>query len=400
MGIFCTRVFIGMRRVYITEKQKRRVFTETAMLFEDGLITEATVQEIHDKYYGLIPYETFMKVLQADPTYDEQTPDKMGRYGKWLLSLYQNLHINRYDRENAREYLAAFDKFKHRIPDNDIMHYKTLTQLYNAVRPFLDNPDQATSKADEARRAKQGAERVYEDSEWLVIVPHTKEAAIYYGKGTRWCTSSTVAENMFDEYNKHGQLYVNIKKHPSPGEDGKYQFHFEEQQFKDADNTDLETPIAHELNMTDGLINFYLKRYGALATVSLFEDYWEYLPIEDLNGYFKGDGPEATLYWYNNKKMEFKPVFYGQETYPGLPCSILDNFTVNGRYIPIKAGHDYSHMTIVNLYDTERKRLVFPKPPKGRLYKDPTILGMKADNKTGTVTVQYADGHAEEINDY
>ena len=55
------------------------------MLFE-----AASLGDIYQKYYSQIPEETFRQIVSADPTYNVEKPDKMGKFGKWLLNLYQN----------------------------------------------------------------------------------------------------------------------------------------------------------------------------------------------------------------------------------------------------------------------------------------------------------------------
>lgn len=32
---------------------------------------------------------------------------------------------------------------------------------------------------------------------WIVVMPHTKESSIFWGKGTKWCTSAIKSENLF-----------------------------------------------------------------------------------------------------------------------------------------------------------------------------------------------------------
>jgi hypothetical protein len=156
----------------------------------------------------------------------------MGKYGKWLLSIYQKGKLKLEDLYKASEYLSTFKLYSNKIEQKDINQYGSLQDLYRVVKPYIDNPHQATSKSDEIRRIKDGAEKAYEDEKWLVIIPHTKEAAIEYGKGTQWCTAATKSNNYFDFYNEDGNLYINILK----GTNKKYQFHFESNQFMDVND--------------------------------------------------------------------------------------------------------------------------------------------------------------------
>lgn len=90
---------------------------------------------------------------------------------------------------------------------------------------------------------------MYEDDKWLIIIPHTEEAACYYGANTRWCTAAK-EDNMFDYYNNDGPLYINIYK----PKNRKYQFHFESSQFMDEEDEPIQL---NELPWTEGALNYY-----------------------------------------------------------------------------------------------------------------------------------------------
>ena len=69
------------------------------------------------------------------------------------------------------------------------------------------------------------------DGEQITIYqPTTREQAIKYGKGTRWCTSASNKDNMFDDYNERGPLYIFIVK----GTTAKFQLHVESCSFMDS----------------------------------------------------------------------------------------------------------------------------------------------------------------------
>ena len=51
------------------------------------LFEAASLGDIYTKYYSDIPEDVFNQIVSSDPTYRE---GKMGKYGKWLLSLYKS----------------------------------------------------------------------------------------------------------------------------------------------------------------------------------------------------------------------------------------------------------------------------------------------------------------------
>ena len=228
----------------------------------DLLLEAASLDDVHAKYYSSIPRDTFDRIMAADPT---SGTDKMGRYGKWLLRLYKGGNLKEEDLYKAKQYLSLFDKFKGRLERKDIGQYGSLPALYDAVRPFESGNSPSSNSEKERMVKREGAKKVYEDPEWLVVVPLTKEAACLYGKGTQWCTAAETSDNYFDNYNDQGPLYININRR-----DGrKYQIHFETKSFMDA--RDEETD-AYEAGFSDDLIYFYLDRIGASALKTLGVD--------------------------------------------------------------------------------------------------------------------------------
>ena len=220
-------------------------------LLGEQMLTEASLGDIYAKYYSDIPQDTFAQIIAADPT---SKPNKMGKYGKWLLSLYQRGKLKVGDLNEAKACLEYFAKFINRIEVKDINKYGSIRELYDVVEPFMENPNQTTSKSDALRREKeQDAAKVYEDDMWEVIVPHTQEMACLYGKHTRWCTAAESSQNMFDYYHRQGELYININKQSGK----KYQFHFESDSFMDETDNPINSPIAETIRMTDGLLGYY-----------------------------------------------------------------------------------------------------------------------------------------------
>jgi hypothetical protein len=70
---------------------------------------------------------------------------------------------------------------------------------------------------------------LYEGKYGKLIIPLTIESSCKYGKGTKWCTAATEADNYFEEYTRFGPLYIWTNK--SDGK--KYQFFFHDLEFKD-----------------------------------------------------------------------------------------------------------------------------------------------------------------------
>ena len=211
---------------------------------------------IRQKYYSDIPENDFWKIVRADPT--SLQGKRIGKYSKWLFRIYRDMvesvlkkRFVKEDLTKATEYLKDFDRYKSRLSINqrDINSYDSLSDLYLAIKSFRDAEKPITPKD-----IKSGAEKVYEDERWLVVIPHTKEASCLYGANTQWCTAAR-ENNAFKEYNENGYLYINIDKKNNC----KYQFHFESNQFMDETDDRIKSPILSTIGATDKLVDFYKK---------------------------------------------------------------------------------------------------------------------------------------------
>ena len=224
------------------------------------------LKDIHKKFYESIPENVFWQIVQADPTYDrENSPQKKGKYTQWLLHCYKRNDLATESLAECTALLDIFNRYRPVLEEKDIMKYPTVQSLRDALGPYLDDPyanEQITSKAMRIRKIKEGAEKVYEDEDWVVFVPHTWEASQYYGKGTRWCTAYDSTDNFFNQYNNDGPLYININRHTKK----KWQFHFASGTF--CNERDFAINV-EDVNLSKGLIEFYNQRE-------------EYVPSDDL----------------------------------------------------------------------------------------------------------------------
>lgn len=140
------------------------------------------------------------------------------------------------DYEQWQEYFADFQKMKRlNIWPNhlkDIFKIKRLVDFKFIViqnRPDLED-------AEEQERLGDGeAEKVYDKSGWLIVIPKDEAASCKYGANTEWCTAATRTSNYFDRYNEKGELYIIIDKK----NDRKWQFHPGTDSYMDANDSPI-----------------------------------------------------------------------------------------------------------------------------------------------------------------
>lgn len=173
-------------------------------------------------------------VMKFDPSRGE-------KYSTWLVQSLLSDGMLADDLPKAKETLELFHANKHRLQKQhrDIGSHQSLAELWKVVKPFANPkvPDQSATGKERRRRKKDAAHKesviLLDEDDWTVAVPMTEDAAKWWGRGTRWCTSSD-NDNVFDEYHQKAPLIVvDLKKH------GKLQLWVpdsENPQFTDADD--------------------------------------------------------------------------------------------------------------------------------------------------------------------
>ena len=225
-------------------------------LMELLLLTEDI--ESMKKYFPNIPDEQFQSLIELDPTYKEGSKNA-GTYGRWILTLANKGKLDNIG--HVKDLLTRFNEESKYLKNKDIMRYKTMQEVEDMLNDESSYKEQShrqevRQRQKDRKNADLGneAEKVYEDSKWEVWIPKTYAASCKLGQGASWCTASTESDYYYNYYknNYGGNYYININKN-DPEE--KYQFHFESNQFMDAD--DYEIDLSYFLAKNTGLRDFY-----------------------------------------------------------------------------------------------------------------------------------------------
>jgi len=251
-------------------------------------INEITPDEAWEKIYSdtnKFPYLKGNKQIfdKVDAIYPKRGNQFNKGYFGFLYNLIKNNELKDEDSYKAKQYLALFDINFGRLPKEkrNITQFKNLSDLYDAVSGFEKVDDEPQNKTQELKVIREKEiDRVYEDSQWKVLVPKTERASCLIGKGTQWCTSADKSNNMFDSYNNRGKLYVLINK----DDDSKYQIHFEDEQLMDSRDRPISGAYFFEHILEDGdLENWFEKN------IPTFYDFILATSAEDISsgGYYE-----------------------------------------------------------------------------------------------------------------
>ena len=210
----------------------------------EELLNELSGTEIYQKYYNKIPYDIFLNIVKSDPksAVNDGKIEKMGKYAKLLISLYQKGGLQIEDLNKAEEYLGYV--YKHTM-SVDLNKIKSLPDLFDLVKQYIV---QDTKSFEQVLNVlpKDEYKVLHNGEKWYIFQPLTERASCYLGINTEWCTTwgpqsldkkHQGRNSMFANYANKGPLYIMINKEdPSY----KFQFNFESSQYMDKNDKRID----------------------------------------------------------------------------------------------------------------------------------------------------------------
>lgn len=91
---------------------------------------------------------------------------------------------------------------------------KDINQYENPqfIKKLMNTIDARKTQREIEREIKTQADKIYEDSDVLVVRPKSHAASCYYGANTKWCTTQKGNPGYFDKYFRDGNLYYFLDK--------------------------------------------------------------------------------------------------------------------------------------------------------------------------------------------
>lgn len=157
------------------------------------ILLENRVDEFKSKYSTKFSKEQLERI----------TDNVLTKYLDWVGKYFDAINFNS-NFQSLVQYLREFDKISSNLPLTDINSYKSINELYEALKNYAEKPKREYQKV-------QGGNVVYDDGRFFVVNPQTYEASCYYGKGTKWCTAAD-SNHSFQQYNSDGKLFYILDK--------------------------------------------------------------------------------------------------------------------------------------------------------------------------------------------
>jgi hypothetical protein len=259
--------------------------------------------ELNEEQISEIVNEIFRLFETLDPT----TGNK---FVPWIARMYATGSV-RIEDINRNNLLAIYDeaKRKNKVPPEykDINRIKDYADFEDIMHEFvLPNMEELEDISNNIV-----AEKVFEDSEVVVIIPKNEAAACKYGRQTRWCTASTQGDNYFDQYNRQGKLYIIIPKNPKHAGE-KYQLHFESDSFMDEDDTEINLRVL--LTSRFPSLDDFFKKFTKSRVIKAPSGAVLYKTYNELH---REDGPAVTLH-DGSQEWWINGIQYEKEDYDAL----------------------------------------------------------------------------------
>jgi len=233
--------------------------------------------------------DVFIDMVQGDPTINKV-------YVQWMLQTFSRYIKNgnivkatRFASEDlpqAKEYLILFDSnkfkkafkrmckgneaFKNIDDPSNINQYKNLSQLFDAVDPYIERDVSQLEKSMQGAIRRGEAIIPFKDRKFTVFCPNTKEAASLFNRFTTWCTAVPTQSNFnyyveqLTPFGKKSKLFIIIDHnffYPEDDErhasDGLWQLHIESSQLMTKRDTPAKDFNTRVLDKSEGISDYF-----------------------------------------------------------------------------------------------------------------------------------------------
>jgi len=288
---------------------KSKEFAVIPLQHQDSILGLIYFKESEEKTKKNISVslEVFSAIIAADPTGNKSCV-------QWMLNVFTRFLLEgkldyaiRFVSEDlpmASEYIKIFEankrkqKFKNfcsksylvkNIKDpSDINQYKSLSQLFNSVDPFIDkNPSEMEALLERFVHMGEGLIPV-KDRKFTLFIPLSLDAAVAFNGFAGWCTTRP-NNSMFRNYTSYktstgelSNLYIIIDNKFFTGDSNiLYQIHFETNQIKDRSNGANVNIYESVISQSESLANYFqellMKMAKAVKTGYINNTYLDYL---------------------------------------------------------------------------------------------------------------------------
>jgi len=357
-------VILAVKWSYLPTAERKRVLVKVTVsdtVFASMIVADPT----ENKMFLQWMLTTFVRMIKDDDNIKQaiQFADEDLEIANTYLQLFEaNKRKKRFDEWATKNEYRKW-KMYHRdateedwkalnYDSADINQYKSLSQIFDAIDPFIERQPSDLERAMNHFVRVGEADIPFKDRKWTVFVPLTRDANVVFDQFAGWCTSKQ-GNGMFERYTagqkkpngKNSNIYIIVNNKMFTGESNEcYQIHFESRQVRDQSNganLNLYGPV---LSTSEGIREYFHSELDTLARMAK-GDITNNLYIDYLISF----GYTESLFDYLDKDLPIIKIT-GREV-PRLPD--ISRFKKVDQLLLIKVGLHEIHPSIGLLSNLE-----------------------------------------------
>jgi hypothetical protein len=115
------------------------------------------------------------------------------------------------DSLNSGDLLKIADDIDY-FHSNPSKYVKKDINQYSSLKELEDATNEAKLKLSRKEQKDTGVDKVFEDEDFLILMPKTHKASCRYGSNTRWCVTMRNSSSYFENYFTQGPIFFLIDK--------------------------------------------------------------------------------------------------------------------------------------------------------------------------------------------
>jgi len=216
------------------------------------LLTEDRISDAFGRYKNnpILSKDIFDVIVQgsADIAGNHKYLDWI--VSRWVKMREENPETVTSSKESAEEVITAvetFDKVRNILDIKNLYDYESINHLFDVLRAAQTRQRREVSSREDTKK-------VFENDQYVIMVPETNEASCYYGAGTKWCTAQSDTSSHFNNYKKSGELYYIIDK-TKPTSDPTYKVALNKKLSGEEDFWDAIDKMITDKNVIDSIVH-------------------------------------------------------------------------------------------------------------------------------------------------
>jgi hypothetical protein len=261
---------IGILSIKANNKNRElKKVSVCSQVFSDMIVADPTENKIYLQWM----LNVFTRLIKSGTENDISSAIRFVSEDLPQANVYLVLFEDNKRKRKFKELCLSSYSLKHVDDPTNINQYKSLSQLFDAVDPFIEREPSAVERTMNKFVESGQAVIPVKDRKFTLFIPKTTAANIVFDKFANWCTAKE-GNGMFKNYTqnnkkpngKNSDIYIIVNNKFFSGESEEmYQIHFETSQLKDRKNSQNVSIFENVIAESEGLSNFFYDELMGMA---------------------------------------------------------------------------------------------------------------------------------------